>query len=402
MKQLFFASLFLLSAVYSMAQVPTQWRGQNRTGIYPETGLLKTWPAEGPKILWSFEGIGKGFASVVVSTDRIYTTGMLDSIGHVFAFDMSGKLLWKTPYGKEFTESWYGTRTTPTLVDGKLYIMSSFGLAACFDAQSGKELWRLDTQKEYGAVVLKWGITESPLVIGDKVIFTPGAPDVTLVALDKNSGKLIWKTKANGEISAYCSPLYVEHKGKKLILTHTQNNVICVNADNGEFMWQSPKTNQWSVQANTPTFIDGFIYVVSGYGSGSIMLKMADDCKSVSEVWKNSSLDNQMGGVIAMNGKIYGSGQNDKSWQCLDWATGAQKYQSKEIGKGCIIAADGLLYFYSDKGELALVKPGESAFEILGKTKVTLGTEAHWAHPVIHNGVLYLRHGNALIAYSVK
>ena len=178
--------------------------------------------------------------------------------------------------------------------------------------------------------------------------------------------------------------------------------VIGVDATTGKLLWSYPKTNQYGIHPNTPTFKDGYIYCVSGYGSGGFKLKLADDCASVTEVWKNISLDNQMGGVVLIDGKIYGSGQKDASWQCLDWQTGTVKYSTKEISKGAVIAADGLLYCYGDKGDLALVKPTETGFKIISKTKITLGSEAHWAHPVINNGVLYIRHGNVLMAFAIK
>jgi len=385
-----------------VAQNDAQWRGRNRDGVYQEKNLLKKWADDGPKLLWHFDETGKGFSSVVVAADRIFTTGMFDDKGFVLALDLTGKFLWKTEYGKEWTESWPGSRTTPTFLDDKLYLASSFGLATCVDAKKGKILWQIDLQKEYGATPPKWGITESPLIIGEKVIFTTGSPEANMVALNRNDGKKIWASKGKGELTAYCSPVLIDHKGKKIIVTHTANSILGINPESGDVIWTSPKTNKWSVHANTPVYSDGQIYCVSGYGSGGVMLKLSDDGTQVTELWKNTSLDNQMGGVILYNGNIYGSGQDNKSWQCLDWKTGAVKYTSTAIGKGAVIFNDGLLYCYSDKGELALMKPTETAFELISKFNISLGSDWHWAHPVINNGILYMRHGNVLMAYSIK
>ena len=399
-KQLFILSLMLISLM-GISQNLVQWRGENRTGVYNETGILKQWPADGPKILWHYDSLGLGFSSPLILSDKIIITADISGTGYIYALDLKGNFLWKTAYGKEWEESWPGVRSTPTFMDGKIYINSSYGIASCFDANNGKLLWSIDLAKEYGAVPPKWGIVESPLIVDDKVIFSVGGKTTNIVAVNRLDGKAVWTSTGKGELTAYCSPLLIDYKGKKLICTLTAESVLGIDAETGTLLWSYPKTNAWAVHANTPVYKDGMIYVVSGYGSGGIMLKLADDCKSVSMVWTNTSLDNQMGGVVLLDGKIYGSGQKNKTWQCVDWNTGEMKYETKEIGKGVTIANDGLLYCYSDNGILALLKPGETSFEILSQTKVKLGEEYHWAHPVIKDKILYVRHGNSLIAYSI-
>lgn len=383
------------------AQIESQWRGINRDGIYTETGLIKQWPAEGPKILWHFDELGKGFTSAVISNGKIISSGMLDSTGFVFCLDMKGNLLWKTAYGIEWIVSWPGCRSTPTVFENKIYVSSSFGLAVCLDETDGKILWKADMGVLFNAKPPKWGIVESPLIVDDKVIFTTGGKEQNIVALNRMDGKPIWISPGVGDLTAYCSPLLINHNGKRIICTLTANTVLGIETETGKVLWTYPKTNKWSVHANTPIYHEGQIYVVSGYGSGGIMLKLADDGNSVSAVWTNTTLDNQMGGVVLLNGYLYGSGQDTKTWQCLDWKTGVVKYQTDALGKGVTIANDGLLYCYSDKGDLALVKPTENAFEIISKFKITLGSDYHWAHPVIKDKILYLRHGKVMIAYSL-
>ncbi len=383
------------------AQFESQFRGIKRDGVYNETGLLKTWPAEGPNILWHFDELGKGFTSAVVYKDMIISSGMIDATGYVFALGLNGKLIWKTAYGTEWTESWPGCRSTPTVFDNKIYVSTSFGKAVCINVADGKILWSLDMNKDFAAQPPKWGIVESPLIVDDKVIFTTGGKEKNIVALNRLDGKTVWTSAGAGELTAYCSPLLIKHNGKSIICTLTANSVLGIEAITGKVLWTYPKKNTWSVHANTPLYYDGQIYVVSGYGSGGIMLKLSEDGNTVTEVWTNTSLDNQMGGVVLLNGNLYGSGQNTKTWQCLDWKTGILKYETNAIGKGVTIANDGLLYCYNDKGDLALVKPGETAFEIISKIKITLGSDYHWAHPVIKDKILYLRHGNVMIAYSL-
>jgi outer membrane protein assembly factor BamB len=394
-------AILLFTFGWANAQFESQWRGINRDGVYNETGLIRQWPAEGPKILWHYDELGKGFTSAVVYNDKIITSGMLENTGYVFGLDLKGKLIWKTAYGKEWSESWPGCRSTPTVFDNKIYVSSSFGMAVCINVADGKILWSIDMNTAYDAKPPKWGIVESPLIVDEKVIFTTGGAVQNIVALNRLDGKMIWTSSGAGELTAYCSPLLINHNGKKIICTLTETKVLGIEAGTGKVLWTYPKKNTWSVHANTPLYYDGQIYVVSGYGSGGIMLKLSEDGNTVTEVWTNTSLDNQMGGVVLLNGNLYGSGQNNKTWQCLDWKTGLLKYQTSDLGKGVTIANDGLLYCYSDKGDFALVKPTDTTFEIISKIKINLGSDYHWAHPVIKDKILYLRHGNVMIAYSL-
>ena len=396
--------LFILIFISStIAQELSQWRGANRDGKYECTNLLKIWPETGPEISWTSSGFGEGYSSVIVADDMIFTTGKEDTSGYVFAIDMNGKHLWKTYYGPEWDVSFPGTRTTPTYYKGKLYVHSSLGLGVCLDAKSGEIIWSEDFGKKYDAGIPKWGISEAPLIVKDMVIFTPGGSETTMLAKNIVSGKTIWESKLNGEISAYCSPILINHNGIDMILTHLEKSIVAVSPNTGELLWSFEQTNKYSVHPNTPLFDNGFVYSVTGYKEGGVMIKIAEDGKSVTEVWRNSTLDNQMGGAILIEGNIYASGHSkDRSWQCLDWKTGEVKQTSKDISKGNIIYADGLLYCYGDKGEIGILEPHKDGFNFISKTKVNAGSNQHWAHSVIHKGILYVRHGDTVIAYDIK
>jgi len=175
-----------------------------------------------------------------------------------------------------------------------------------------------------------------------------------------------------------------------------------MDAGNGKLLWSIDQPNTWSVHANTPLFHDGYIYCVSGYGRGGVMLKLADDGSSVQEVWRNTNLDTRMGGFVLVNGRIFGSDDNGKAWYCLDWKTGTSMYSEKITGKGNIIFADGLLYLYGDNGEVVLAEPLKDSFKKVSAFKVPFGTDQHWAHLVIGNGRLYVRHGNSLMVYDIR
>ncbi len=396
----FFAVFLSFNCV---AQDLVQWRGADRNGIYNETGLLKEWPSEGPKLLWNFDGLGQGFTSVTVVNDKVYITGLVDGKGLVFCIGTDGKLIWKTEYGKDWTDSYPGTRTSLIYNKAKLYLASAYGEALCLDAINGKKVWSVDMAAKYGSRTPKWGIVEAPVILGDKVFFTPGGTEVVLVALNINTGAEIWKSKATGDASAYCSPLLINHKGKNILVTSLTNNIVGVDPLNGELLWKVAQTNVYSIHPNTPLYKDGFIYCLTGYKTGGVMIKISDDGKSVTELWRNTTLDSQMGGAVWINDYIIGSGhQNDRSWQCLDAKTGNKLFKSTEIGKGAVIYADGLFYCYADNGEMGIMEITDKSFKLKSKFRIVLGTEQHWAHPVIDKGVLYIRHGNTLMAYNVK
>jgi outer membrane protein assembly factor BamB len=383
------------------AQDPTGWRGPTRDGHYQETGLLKQWPAGGPEILWSFEQLGQGHSSAIVDQEFVYTTGMTGGTGYLFKFTLNGELVYKKEYGPEFTESYYGTRGTPTVVGDKIYLLSGNGVLYCIYNDSGDILWRKDLFKDFDGKIITWGMNETPVVDGDVIYLTPGGKKQNMVALNRHSGELIWSSPGKGELSGYCTPLLFEHNGRKILATHFASHLVGFDAATGKMLWEQPQTNEWAVHPNTPLYHDGRLFYLSGYEQGGGMLELSPDGNSATLKWTQKIMDSRIGGAVLVDGFIYGSGDN-RTWSCLDWQTGEVKYTSTEIGNGAVIYADGMLYCYTQKGELALIKPSPKGFSLISKTKVALGSEQHWAHPVIYDGVLYVRHGKALIAYKIS
>lgn len=394
----FILILFFASTLF--AQTPTVWRADG-SGIYKETGLLKQWPENGPEILWTFEGLGKGHSSPVFANGKIYISGTVGEEGFVFVLSEDGKLLWKVSYGTEFGGNYPGARSS-VVVDGDLmYMYSGFGNLICMDANDGTVKWKKNAFEDFDGGNITWGVTETVVIDGDLLYFTPGGKENNVVALNRFSGDLVWSSPGKGELSAYCTPLLVE-LARKLLVTHTAEHIIGLDAKTGELLWDYPHTNRWSVHANTPVFYDGDLFCFSGYGQGGVKLDLSDDGSTVSKAWFKKELDSRMGGMVAINGYLYGSGDNAREWRCVNWETGEETYAVKDIAKGVVIAADGMLYCYSERGELALVEANPEAFKIVSQTKVELGTEQHWAHPVINNGRLFIHHGDALIAYKIK
>lgn len=395
--------LLLLTFVVSSAQTSTRWRGTNGNGVYPDKGLLDQWPEQGPELLWSYNELGEGHSSVAVANDVLYVSGMKnDSIGSITVLSKEGERLKEFIYGTEFYKSFPGSRSTPTIVGDKLYMMSGLGVLVCMSTEDGTIDWTRELLSEMDGENIRWGVTETVVVDGDMVYCSPGGKVSNVIALNRHNGEQLWSCPGKGDLSAYCTPLLINLPQRKLLVTMMANNILGIDAKTGKLLWSYEQTNQWSVHANTPVYQDGIIACTSGYGKGTVSLKLSEDGSSVEKNWFSKEYDDRMGGAVLIGGYLYGSGDKNRNWMCLDWLTGEQLYESKEIGKGNIIAADNKLYCYSERGELAMAKADTSGFNVLGKTKITMGSAQHWSHPVIDKGVLYLRHGVALMAYKIK
>ncbi len=383
-----------------------QWRGVNRDGQSAETGLLDVWLDGGPKMIWFVDGLGSGYASTSIADGMIFTTGLVGDKGLLFAFDLEGKLLWKADYGPVWTESWGGARTTPTVDGDDVYVMSGKGKVSCFDRKKGKKKWSFDGAKKFNLPRFpRWGMSESVLLVDNKVIFTPGAPGATMAALSKKTGKVVWATKSLSEESSYCSPLLVEHKGKKMIVTQAADSVVAVDPKSGKVLWKDAYADylgkQRATNVNTPLFADGWIYATSGYGDGGAMLALSSKGTSVERKWVDRTLDTHHGGVVLVDGHIFGTSHKGR-WVCVEWKTGKVKYEEKGIGKGAVIAADGMLYCYEERnGTVALAEATPAGFRARSRFQITKGEGKHWAHPAISDGVLYMRHGEYLMAFDI-
>jgi outer membrane protein assembly factor BamB len=408
MKRVLWVVLLASLATAAYAADSPQFRGANRTGIFDETGLLKTWPEGGPQKLWTATGFGVGYSSALVDKGRIYVTGTLaEQDSFVFVLDMDGKLIEKIPYGKETTaESAPGARCTPTIVGDRMYLVSGLGVVNCIDLTAKKTLWQVNILDRFKGPNNEWHLAEALLIDGDHVICTPGGPDAVMAALDRNTGDTVWVTKGMTDMTSYVAPLLVQHNKRRIILTETSKFLICVDADTGALLWKHEHLTQYDIHAVTPIYHDGCVYYVAGYKSGGGLLKLSEDASSYTVQWLDTQLDCQHHGVVLVDGCIYGTSHHRGGGQmvCLDWATGQVKWTSKEISQGVVELADGMLYTYEGpkKGIVSLVKPSPDGLQCAGKFTVTEGTKEHWAHPTIANGRLYIRHGDVLIAYDIQ
>ena len=353
---LFFGVIFFFS--FSKSPEFSQWRGPGRDGIYPEKGLLKEWPDGGPSMLWSYDGLGAGHSSVGIGDGKIFITGMPDTTGILYSFDLKGTLLWKKEYGLEWKTNYTGPRSTPTVVDQLVYLESGQGVVYCFEANSGDIKWSVDLLKKFDAGNIQWGMAESLLIDGNRIICTPGGKDNNVVALNRFTGETIWTSKGFGEPAAYCSPVLVNHDKTRLIVTMTATSVIGIDAETGELYWRVEQQQTNKIHANTPVYANGMIYCSSAYGdknSGILALKLSADGKHAEQAWRNEKYQNLMGGIIIKDGTIYGSAYKKNNWYSLNSTTGQEKLISGDFGGGVILYADGMFYCYSEKGQLGLV-----------------------------------------------
>lgn len=401
MKKILFSISLFISFILS-AQTNIQWRGTDRSGIYHEQGLLSQWPENGPALKWHFDDLGDGHSSVAIDSDKIYLTGLKGGKGILYVFDLDGKILNKTEYGPEWNESYNGSRGTVTINDSKIYLISGHGVLYCLDQNSLQLIWKKDFLQAYNANNIKWGINEAPLVIDNMVIATPGGTKSNIVAFDKNTGEQIWSGAGEGDQAAYCSPIYIHDQEVPQIVTITARNVIGIDVKTGNKLWSFPKTNQYSIHANTPVYDQNMILCTSGYGSGSVMLRLTNGGRNVEKVWESTDLDNRIGAMVKVGDYVYGSGDKNRFWFCADWQTGEIKYKQSGYAMGNIIANEGMLYCYTDRGNMVLVGATPEKFDMVSKFPITLGSDQHWAHPVLYKGMMFVRHGTSLLAYQVK
>jgi len=395
----------LILAVVAQGGDCPRFRGPAGDGVFPETGLLKQWPEGGPKLAWSADGLGPGYSSAVVVDGTVYVTGMDDqNQGVLFAFEEDGSKKWKVAYGPEFVKEGpapTGTRGTPTVDGGRVFVMTGFTRLVILDASNGQALKTVDLLERFGAEKARFGFAECVLVDGRKVICTPGGPDASLVALDRETGETIWQTKGLGQPSGYCSARLVDHDGRKLVLTMLANGVVAVDAGSGEVVWQREYPHRAGVQPNPPLYADGMVYVASGMGTGGAMLPLAR--MDAAAKWTDRTLDCQMQGTVLLDGCIYGTAQSgNRGLVCLDWKTGQVKWNAPATEMGVVVAADGMLYVYTQEGTMILVPPSPEGYKPAGQFTISGGTNEHWAHPTIANGRLYVRHGDALLVHDIR
>lgn len=390
-----------------------QWRGPKRDGLSQETGLLKEWPAGGPKLLWQQKDIGEGYSTPAVVGDRIYVMGnrgMEDEFVACLAVK-DGKQIWSTRVGKVGENrgpQYPGSRSTPT-VDGELlYALGSDGDLVCLETASGKLRWQKNLRADFGGEPGAWAYSESPLIDGDVLVCTPGGKEATLVALNKKTGDMVWKSSLeSADQAAYASAIVVNVDGKKEYVQFLQKGVVGVDAKTGKFLWRYERTAQGSpANIPSPVALGDLVYSSTGRG-GAGLVKLSADGEGVKaeQVYYQGKLPTSIGGAVLVDGYLYGT--TNQGLVCADFATGETKWQDRSIGAAAVCYADGRLYLHGENGEVALVLASPEGYRELGRftppdqPERSKGVKA-WAYPVVANGRLYLRDQGLLWCYDVR
>jgi len=388
-----------------------QWRGPDRDGKYPDTGLLRKWPDGGPKLLWTAGGCGKGYATAAVAGKTIFTAGDSDGRTFILAFDLQGGPLWKSPNGVRAAEgsAWVGTRydgarATPVVDGGLVYHLSASGRLAAYDARTGAEAWAVSLPDTFDAKPPQWGYSEHVVVDGANVICYPGGKTGYMVALDKKTGRTVWANIDVGDPPGNASATIVGAAGRRQVVTMTMVSVIGVDAETGRLLWRHERDNKRRINCATPLAVDGGVYVTSGYKFGSEWLRLtrADGKVSVSRAWGNRRADDLHSGPILHDGHIYGIGYGTRRWFCLDARTGKLTCRDATIKRGSLAMAEGMLYCLDTGGSVWLIQPSPEAFTPVSRFQLPETAPGFaFAHPAIAGRRLYLRHADRLYAYDI-
>lgn len=411
----YFCTTFLFStACGTTAQEPDDcnwpsFHGPQRTNKSEETGLLEAWPDGGPPLLWETSGLGEGYSSVSFARGYLYTAGMVEKQTHVFAFDMNGQLVWKKPNGASWetqmshARAYTGSRSTPTCDRDRVYHLSELGRLAAFEYHTGSEIWSMELRERFDAGIPEYGYSESVLIEGDRLYCCPAGEKAYIICLDKHTGNVIW---SNNEIPGnvgFNSLVTFDHGGYHQIAGLSSNCIYGVDAETGQLLWKVDYRNSRDNNVTDPIYHDGHLFASSGYGRGSILLKLNVDGKTIipETLWHTELMDNHHGGVVLHEGYFYGAGHNNRGWFCLDFHTGEQLW--KVQGKGSLTFAEDRLYCLEERGIMTLVKATPEGYETSGTFEVPGGGKGmYWAHPVVCDGKLFIRHTDKLFAYDIS
>jgi outer membrane protein assembly factor BamB len=392
------------------------FRGPDRTAISPDTGLLKQWPAGGPKLLWEAPGAGGGYASLAITGGKIYTLGdgpstIDDQEEFLMCFDAAdGKQLWLTKAGPAWTKNYEGSRSTPTVDGNRVYVVTPHGVLLCCESASGKELWRKDFTKDFGGRKGDgWGYSESVLVDGNKVICTPGGAKATMVALNKENGETIWKSDRPGNRGAgHASPVISTVGRTRVYVQSTASGPMGVRADDGKLLW-TYDIDRTTAVIPTPVIRGDLVFFTAGYGRGGALLRQvpADGGEvSIDEVYPlKPELNNRHGGAVLIGDYIYADSDHSGVPFCAELMTGEIKWKERGPGRqsAAIAAADGCLYIRFADGTMALVEASPEKLKVLSTFKIPgSGPHPSWSHPVIVGGRLYLREWDKILCYDLR
>jgi outer membrane protein assembly factor BamB len=396
--------LLFTSSVSSFAQAGDwpQWRGPNRDGISKETGLLKQWPKEGPPLVWKTKGAGGGYSSFAIANGRLFTMGLRGEREFIIAFDVAnGKEAWSTPHGKAFhNDRGDGPRGTPTVDGERLYALGGSGDLSCLEASTGRIVWTMNVLQKFGGSNTNWGISESPLVIDEKVLVNAGGPGASIVALNKKDGALIWKSQSDEP--GYSSAISVEAGGIKQVVFFTSSRAVGLDLSNGRLLWEYPRPSNNTANVATPVARGNRVFISSDYGTGGGLVEIKSDGKDVTarEVYFTKEMRNHHSSSVLVGDYLYGFSSSILTAMRFD--TGEIVWRDRSVGKGSLIYADGNLYCLSENGVVGLVEATPTAYREKGRFQIPQESLPTWTHPVVAGGRLYLRDQDTIYAFDIR
>ena len=411
--------LVLSCAGFGQQKNWTMFHNLDGENISAETGLLNSWPEEGLKLLWKASEIGEGYSgysSVAIQNGRLYTTGnkkIGDSIRHIlYCFDLDGNLLWTYDNGPGWLNPYEGTRSTPTLFGRLVYDLSPKGQLVCLDGRKGKPVWTRNILDDFEGEPPTWGLAESVVLDGDNLICCPGGKKAAVVALDKTTGKTIWEAEPTGDRAGYATAIIVQQDGIRIWLNMTDQGLLGLNPNTGKQLFYQKYTQKYGVNAQIPLYHDGQVVVANtadfdGQGATAYRITVhGQDDATLEKVWQNRQADALMSCLMRYGDYIYGYSHTFRGgvWICLRWSDGKTVCVDREKGKGCLAMADGLFYCFSELGRyVTLKRPTPEKNDIVSQFRIPdLGQGNLWAHPVICDGRLYIRHSSWLFCYDVR
>jgi outer membrane protein assembly factor BamB len=394
--------LSLSAAVFNRAPDDwPQWRGPNRDGRSAETGLLKSWPANGPPLAWKASGAGEGYSSFATVNGRLFTLGARGNQEFVIAFDAAtGKQVWATAHGRRFgNDRGDGPRGTPTIEAGRVYAYGASGDLSVLDANSGKVFWAVNVLQKVGGSNIQWGLSESPLVLSDRILINAGGRDASVVALKKTDGSLIWKSQSDE--AGYSSAVLHEAGGVREAIFFTGQRALGVDVSNGRLLWSYNRVANGTANIATPLVRGNRVFLSSDYGTGAALLELTPTGGGVTakEIYFTNEMRNHHASSILVGEHLYGF--SSAILTAMQFDTGKVVWRDRSVGKGSLVFADDRLYIYSENGVIGLVEPSPEGYREHGRFKIQTGNLPTWAHPVVSGGKLFIRDQDTIYAYNV-
>lgn len=376
-----------------------QWRGPNRDGVSNETGLLKQWPTDGPPLAWKTKGAGNGYSSIVISNGKLYTMGLRGDREFIVAFDVAtGKEAWATAHGKAFrNDQGDGPRGTPSVDGDRVYALGGNGDLTALDARTGKLVWTKNVLQEFGGSNITWGISESPLVLGNKILVNAGGSDASIVALNKSDGSVIWKSQSDK--AGYSSAIPLSLNGLTQVVFFTSRRAVGLDANDGRLLWEYRKPANGTANAATPIARGNRVFISSDYGTGGGVVEIKPD-NTAQEIWFSNQMRNHHSSSVLIGDYLYGF--SGSFLTAMKFDTGEMAWRDRSVGKGSLVFADGHLYCFSENGVVGLVEASPAGYKEKGRFRIQQDSQPTWSHPVIAGGRLYLRDQDTIYAFDVK